>query len=250
MEFAAAARRIATEYKTLYALGGFGAPLNAKNKKRYSTNRDYNRAPARAQKILAASEDTFAFDCVGLIKGLLWGWRGDKTMTYGGATYRADGVPDSGADAFFASCTEKSDDFSDLAVGEMLWMSGHCGIYLGDSVAAESTPIWADGVQLTAVANIGTRAGLPARRWTRHGRIPYLTYRAGGQAEKTPIRVGSRVRLREGAKVWGKTYGFSAWVYEVPLFVRSLNDRRAVVSTGETGAVTGAADVADLVPEE
>ena len=34
--------------------------------------------------INAASADTFGFDCVCLIKGLLWGWCGDKSKTYEG----------------------------------------------------------------------------------------------------------------------------------------------------------------------
>ena len=41
-EFAARAREIAQNRRTLYALGGFGAPLTAKNKNRYTTNNAYN----------------------------------------------------------------------------------------------------------------------------------------------------------------------------------------------------------------
>lgn len=47
--------------------------------------------------INAASADTFGFDCVCLIKGVLWGWHGDKNAVYGGATYTSNGVPDIGA---------------------------------------------------------------------------------------------------------------------------------------------------------
>ena len=78
---------IAKNDKTLYVMGCFGAPLTAANKKRYTTNHSYNKAAARVKMINAASEDTFGFDCVCLIKSILWGWCGDKSKTYGGAVY-------------------------------------------------------------------------------------------------------------------------------------------------------------------
>ena len=73
-ELADKATDIARNYKTLYVWGGFGAPLNKANKERYTgpNAAAYNRKPARTELILEADSDTFAFDCVGLIKGLLW----------------------------------------------------------------------------------------------------------------------------------------------------------------------------------
>ena len=59
---------IAKNYKTLYVMGCFGAPMTAANKKRYTTNHSYNKAAARVKMINAASDDTFGFDCVCLIK--------------------------------------------------------------------------------------------------------------------------------------------------------------------------------------
>ena len=72
---------IAKNYKTLYVMGCFGAPMTAANKKRYTTNHSYNKAAARVKMINAVSEDTFGFDCVCLIKGILWGWDGDKNIS-------------------------------------------------------------------------------------------------------------------------------------------------------------------------
>ena len=173
-ELADRCRKLATQCKTLYVLGCFGAPMNAKNRKRYSQNYSYNAQPERAAKILKADEETFGFDCVCMIKGILWGWSGDKTKTYGGAKYASNGVPDSGADAMFRKCLEQSKDFSCLEVGEALWRSGHIGIYIGDGLAVEATPSWADGVQLTAVNK--SIAGYPTRTWTSHGKLPYVDY--------------------------------------------------------------------------
>ena len=82
-EFVKNAKDIANNYKTLYVLGCFGSPMNATNKKRYTSNYSYNKS--RASIINAASSDTFGFDCVCLIKGILWGWNGNANKTYGGA---------------------------------------------------------------------------------------------------------------------------------------------------------------------
>ena len=58
----------------------------------------------------------------------------------------------------------------------------------------------------------------------------------------TELAVGDKVRLMEGTPVYGKEYGFSAWVYSATLYVRQINGSRIVVSTKRTGAVTGAVD--------
>ena len=75
-EFINKAKDIANNYKTLYVLGCFGAPMTSANKKRYINNCSYNKK--RASIINSASSDTFGFDCVCLIKGILWGWIGNK----------------------------------------------------------------------------------------------------------------------------------------------------------------------------
>ena len=113
---------IAKNYKTLYVMGCFGAPMTAANKKRYTTNHSYNKAAARVKMINAASEDTFGFDCVCLIKGILWGWDGDKNATYGGAKYASNNVPDIGADSMIKKCPDASTTgWDSMEVGEVVW---------------------------------------------------------------------------------------------------------------------------------
>lgn len=175
-ELATAAVNVAKYYKTLYVMGCFGAPMNSKNKERYSRNHSYNIQTERTVKIKSATSDTFGFDCVCLIKGLLWGWNGDKSKTYGGAVYKANNVPDIGADQMLAACSDLSTDFSTIQVGEAVGMSGHIGIYIGNGLAVECTPAWADGVQITAVHNIGKKAGYNGRTWVRHGKLPWVSY--------------------------------------------------------------------------
>ena len=174
--FVAIARTIAEQCKTLYVMGCFGAPMTGKNKSRYMSNNPYNMRPERQAMIAAASSDTYGFDCCGLIKGILWGWDGDLTANYGGAEYASNGVPDLGADQLIAKCTGVSTNFAEILPGEMLWKTGHCGIYIGSGKAVECTPAWNNCVQITDVENMGSSGDRPARTWVKHGRLPYVEY--------------------------------------------------------------------------
>ena len=155
-------------------MGCFGAPMNVANKKRYCNNHSYNKQATRQKMIMAASADTFGFDCVCLIKGLLWGWNGNASKTYGGAGYAINGVPDIGADSMIKVCSGVSTDFSNIEVGEAVWMSGHIGVYIGDGLAVECTPKWKNCVQITA-CNC-SKNGYNRRNWTKHGKLPYVFY--------------------------------------------------------------------------
>lgn len=174
VEFASKLKDIAENYKTLYVMGCFGAPMNAKNKLRYCKNHEYNRRPSRTEKIEKATADTFGFDCVCLVKGVLWGWNGDKTKTYGGAEYCGNNVSDLGTDKIIAVCKGVSTDFNNIEIGELLWMQGHVGVYIGDGLAVECTPSWQDKVQITACNR--TIKGYKRRNWVKHGKLPYLDY--------------------------------------------------------------------------
>lgn len=167
---------IAQNYNTLYVMGCFGAPMTDANKARYTQNHEYNRAAARRKLIRAASPDTFGFDCVNLIKGVLWGWDGDLNAQYGGAKYASNGVPDVSADGMIRLCRNVTGDFRDIVPGAALWLPGHIGVYIGDGLAVECTPKWANGVQITAVDNLGKRAGYNARTWKKWGILPYVSY--------------------------------------------------------------------------
>ena len=105
--------KFAASQKTVYIKGCFGAPMNATNKKRYTTNLAYNKN--RASIISACSYDTFGFDCVNLIKGILWGWNGDASKPYGGATYALSGsVPDINANGLIKQCSGVSTNFNNI----------------------------------------------------------------------------------------------------------------------------------------
>lgn len=187
----------AKNYKSLYIKGCFGAPMNAKNKERYSKNLPYNAQAARKAMIMEASADTFGFDCVCLVKGLLWGWCGDKNKVYGGATYASNGVPDTNELGMLNLCKDVSADFSKIETGEYLWMNGHAGIYVGDGLAVECTPSWDNKVQITAVSNIGSKSGYHSRKWTKHGKLPWIDYIATPTPAPTPTPVTTDVKFTD-----------------------------------------------------
>ena len=157
--------------KTLYVTGAFGAVASEYNKNRYMKN-----DKKRASKIKNASSDTFFADCCGLIKGILWGWKGDTSNIYGGAEYKSNNVPDLNEAGLLALCTHTSADFSNIADGEFVYMKGHCGVYIGDGVVIESTPAWDCGVQKTGLGNRGVSVNGKTRMWEKHGRLPWIEY--------------------------------------------------------------------------
>lgn len=213
---------IAKNYRTLYVMGCFGAPLTAANKKRYTQNHTYNKAADRTKMINAATADTFGFDCVNLIKGILWGWTGDKGRTYGGAVYptaaalKAGACPDIGADGMIAKCTDVSTTgWTSMLLGEAVWCSGHIGIYIGDGLAVECSPRWENKVQITAVAGCGKKAGYNTRTWTKHGKIPWVDYsdQSGTAPVKPPAQATTpattatqkEVKAKDAARSFNKT---------------------------------------------
>ena len=183
-ELVAACLDAAKNFKTLYVLSCFGAPMNEKNKARYA-----KADPKRAAEIMAADADTFGFDCVCFIKGLFWGWKGDPNQVYGGAAYKSNGIPDIGADQLIKQCIDVSDDFSTIQPGEYVWLPGHCGIYVGDGLAAEATFEPESGVQLQAVLPMGVKDGYPATGWVKHGKLPWISYEAEEKDDSNVYKV-------------------------------------------------------------
>lgn len=171
-QFANELKSIANNEKTLYVMGCFGAPMTAANKIRYTNNHSYNRKSTRSAMIKSASADTFGFDCVGLIKGVLWGWNGNNEHIYGGAEYASNGVPDINADTMITRCKDVSTDFSSVEIGEAVWIPGHIGVYIGDEKVVECSPQWRNGVQITS-----------KRKWQKHGKLPYINYSTKGEKD-------------------------------------------------------------------
>ncbi|MCM1055136.1 MAG: hypothetical protein NC394_06405 [Bacteroides sp.] len=176
-DFVNKVKNIAQNYNTVYCWGSFGFPVTQANitrlAKQYSTI--YTASMQNKLKGLIG-KNYFGFDCVGLIKGVLWGFTGDNSKSNGGTSYCSNGVNDIDCNAMFELCSDKSSDFSNIIAGEFLWMQGHIGVYIGDGLAVESTANWNNKVQITAVGNIGNKSGYNSRKWTKHGKSPFIDY--------------------------------------------------------------------------
>lgn len=175
---------IANNYKTLYVNGTWGWPLTQKNKERACKTNQYNIN--HKSIIFAASEDTFGFDCCGLIKGVLWGWDGNLSASYGGAGYACNGVPDLSEAGIINACSNVSTDFSKIKPGEAVHMNGHIGVYVGNGLAVEATAAW-EGNVLISACNCDV-PGYHRRNWTRHGFLPWVDYTEVPEG-KTPVDI-------------------------------------------------------------
>lgn len=174
-EFARRALEIAENYRTVYAKGMVGMPVN-ETYVSYMHGLYPDWYTEKKVAALLADAGRFGFDCVCLIKAILWGWSGDKNARLGGAVYKSNGVPDFTVDGMLDNCTEVSTDFSHLEIGEVLWMEGHVGIYVGDGVAVECTAAWDKCVMRTAILNISGQYGLYGRKWVKHGKLKAIEY--------------------------------------------------------------------------
>lgn len=118
------------------------------------------------------------FDCVILIKAILWGWNENKNHAHGGAVYGSNGVYDDSADTIINRCKNVSSNFKKIETGELLYMTGHVGIYIGDGQVIECTAAWESKVLYSKIDSKGNRSrnGISAGRWLKHGKLPYLTY--------------------------------------------------------------------------
>lgn len=167
-------KEIALEHKTVYVLGAWGWPMTKAAQQRCMAEQSFNWQ--RQSKLQQLDSCTFGFDCVGLIKGILWGWDGNHGKSYGGAGYACNGVPDINADQMIEVCNGVSTDFTKIQEGCVVWSPGHIGVYIGGGLTVECTHRWADGVQITYVENIGEQPGYCGRKWTKHGKLPYVAY--------------------------------------------------------------------------
>ena len=227
--FVSTALKIAEDYNTAYIWGGIGSPITeaniAKAEKQYEKNTT-NGYAAEARKLIG--QNGFAFDCVGLIKSILWGWNGNSGKTYGGATYGSNGVPDTNADGMIDKCSEASTDFTGIVPGAVVWMKGHIGIYIGDGKVVESTPSWNGGVQVSTCRNLKSKkitGTVGVRKWTKWGKLPYVEY--GVAVTQTE----SKAETKPEAKSEAKSETKSEAVKVAPAASRDKSASKGVVFT-------------------
>ena len=198
-ELASKCLDIISKYRTKYAKGTFGqcatpAFLSSKAKQypEWYTPKD---APSKMPMLLDLPDDTRLFDCVGLIKGVIWG--------FPNVVYTSNGLRDMTDQTMWDKSLDKSTDFSNIQVGELLWMKGHVGVYIGNGRAIECTGSWEGKVMVTAVENIGKQEGLHSRRWTGHSKIHVIHYSDKGNGsnlnEKPKVDISNHPLLMKGS---------------------------------------------------
>lgn len=182
-ELARACVDIANTRKTIYGYAMYGFQITDKtiaSKAKQNLNGWYTAKRIRKlQAVANQNPPVWGFDCVNLIKAILWGWNGDETKEKGGAVYAANGIPDTNADGLFGRCRDKSADFTDIQEGEAVHIAGHIGVYVGGGLVVECTPNWEDGVQITALGNVKnefSRGLYRVRSWDKHGKLPHVGY--------------------------------------------------------------------------
>lgn len=175
IEFVNKLKEIEEKYITHYANGTFGQCATMSVIQNKSTQYPKQYTNNVIDTLLLLPDDARLFDCCGLIKGVLWG--------FPNTIYTSNGVPDINDQGFWDKAVEKSTDFSKIEIGELLWLKGHVGVYIGDGKAIECTNKWTQNVLISTVGNIAK--GKNQRTWTGHGKLPYITY--GVDANK-PIK--------------------------------------------------------------
>ena len=144
------------------------------------------------------------FDCVILVKAILWGWNGDKNASHGGAKYASNGVYDDNADGLIKRCKQVSTDFSKIVPGEVLWMAGHVGVYVGNGKVIECTAAWEGKVLYSDINSKGkrTRNGKSVGYWKKHGKLPYLEYVIEEKTETKPATSTTTAKkFKKGDKI-------------------------------------------------
>lgn len=165
------------KYKTVYASGTFGQCATDGNINNKAKQYPKWYTKARVNMLKSLPDDTRMFDCCGLIKGVYWG--------FPNTVYTSNGLKDVNDQRLWEMC-EQSRDFSNIQVGELLWLQGHVGLYIGDGKGIECTSQWANKVQITAVGNIGAISGLKTRKWTGHGKLPFISYEQKEEPKPEP----------------------------------------------------------------
>lgn len=179
-DFIAKLKHIADDVNTVYGNGMVGRPITEANVNamaKYYPSWYTEKRKTEFRELYG--KHYFGFDCVCLIKAVLWGWNGNESDTLGGAKYLSNDVDDLTVNGMLRNCTDVSDDFSTIVPGELLWLDGHVGVYIGDNRAIECTlnsTKTRNGVIYSAVKNLTSATDLYSRKWDKHGKMRWIDY--------------------------------------------------------------------------
>ena len=177
-DFCTKLKAIVQNYKTVYVNGGIGYRLNATGKVRAFNNKK-NLVLGRLKSCIAnADEHTWAFDCNNLLMSVIYGWVGDESKTYGGADYSHPTWYTT--EGLLNCCSDVTSNFNNIERGELVWIKGHVGCYIGNGIVVECTPKWNNCVQFTNLGNLPQYKQGNYRVWNKHGKLPFISYVQSG----------------------------------------------------------------------
>lgn len=132
----------------------------------------------------------WSFDCLGFVHCMVNGFVGNKAELGGGAVMDEFVTHSDELTTLSRYCYDVSGDFRNLTPGELLYMDGHVGLYVGNiepfgdgrifNVAECCYSSWGGGGLLSYVGPSGERVnhkgGSQAGYWTRHGKFYRVDY--------------------------------------------------------------------------
>lgn len=165
------------------ALGSYGAVQYRDGNTTYAPTYEWN--------VMLWKNNAWHCDCLGFVHCLVNGFTGDKKKLGGGAVMDEFVLASDEATTLNKYCTNISKDFTKLTKGELLYMDGHVGLYVGEIEpfkdgrifnVAECTMAFGGGGMLTYVASNGGRfnhkGGARVGTWTAHGKFMCIDYTA------------------------------------------------------------------------
>lgn len=153
---------------TIYMTGTFGQLvthdlINQKSKQYPNAYSELRKANLRS----LVGKNYHAFDCIGLVKAVLWG--------YPNVSYASNGVPDINDQMVLSYLLDLSTNMNKIEVGELLHKKGHVGVYVGNGIVVECTTDWSGNVLFSSINQ---------RKWKRHGKLCWITYGSSQNKEE------------------------------------------------------------------
>lgn len=134
--------------------------------------------------------DHWSMDCLGFVHTMVNGFCGNKNQLGGGAVMDEFVTSTTEGETLWNYCYDQSYNFNKKVPGELLYMDGHVGLYIGDcepfadgrifNVAECCYSSFGGGGMLTYVTPAGTRynhkGGATAGAWSAHAKFYRVDY--------------------------------------------------------------------------
>lgn len=140
-----------------------------------------------------------------------------------------------------------------LRPGDVLLRNGHTGVYVGTSAtykggtAKKSNSAIADEVIEGIWGNGAARKAALEKAGYNYSEIQKIVDERLSGASKKVLKVGSRIKVKSGAHIYGTTKLFAPFVYKTVYKVVEIRGARVVFATTDKGAVIGAVSKNDCV---